>query len=72
MLPTLAKSDDQTKLYQKRIKTFRHIPAEVRAEKIAKGLCYYCDQPYDRSHKYRFKKLNYLQLKFQGIMTMGS
>lgn len=25
-------------------KNFRFIPADVRAEKIAKGLCYYCDQ----------------------------
>lgn len=30
---------------------FKHIPTDVRAEKITKGLCYYCDQPYDRIHK---------------------
>lgn len=34
----------------------RYIPADVRAEKIAKGLCYYCDQPYNRDHKCNFKE----------------
>ena len=29
----------------------RFIPAAERAEKIAKGLCYYCDQPFDKGHK---------------------
>lgn len=37
-------------------KNFKYIPADVRAEKIAKGLCYYCDQPYDRNHKCQFKE----------------
>lgn len=26
----------------------RYIPADVRAQKIAQGLCYYCDQKYDK------------------------
>lgn len=34
----------------------KHIPANVRDEKIAKRLCYYCDQPYDRNHKCQFKE----------------
>ncbi|KAL8096191.1 hypothetical protein AgCh_037225 [Apium graveolens] len=37
-------------------KTFKHIPADVRAEKIAKGLCYFCDQAYTRGHKYQFRE----------------
>lgn len=34
----------------------RYIPADVRAEKIAKGLCYFCDQPYERGHRCKFKE----------------
>ncbi|KAL8134203.1 hypothetical protein AgCh_009307 [Apium graveolens] len=37
-------------------KPFQFIPTEVRAEKLAKGLCYYYDQKYGRGHKYHFKK----------------
>ncbi|VFQ84344.1 unnamed protein product [Cuscuta campestris] len=37
-------------------KNFKYIPADVRAEKIAKGLCYYCDKPYERGHKCSFKE----------------
>ncbi|VFQ78679.1 unnamed protein product [Cuscuta campestris] len=29
----------------------KFIPASVRAEKIAKGLCYYCDKPFEKGHK---------------------
>lgn len=29
----------------------KFIPASERAEKMAKGLCYYCDQPFERGHK---------------------
>ncbi|KAJ8433080.1 hypothetical protein Cgig2_014128 [Carnegiea gigantea] len=29
----------------------KFIPASERAEKMAKGLCYYCDQPFERRHK---------------------
>jgi len=32
-------------------KPMRFIPAAERAEKIAKGLCYFCDQPFERGHK---------------------
>lgn len=35
---------------------FKFIPAEVRADKIAKGLCYYCDQKYERGHKCAFRE----------------
>ncbi|XP_074378145.1 uncharacterized protein LOC141719664 [Apium graveolens] len=34
----------------------RFIPADIRAEKIAKGLCYFCDQKYERGHKCKFKE----------------
>ena len=37
-------------------KPFKFIPAEVRAEKMAKGLCYYCDKKYERGHKCQFKE----------------
>ncbi|XP_017227846.1 uncharacterized protein LOC108203433 [Daucus carota subsp. sativus] len=35
---------------------FKFIPADVRAEKIAKGLCYYCDNKYEKGHKCQFKE----------------
>lgn len=44
------------KLTPKNAKNFKYIPADVRAEKIAKGLCYYCDQPYSRNHKCQFQE----------------
>lgn len=37
-------------------KPFKFIPAEVRAEKMTKGLCYYCDKKYERGHKCQFKE----------------
>ena len=32
-------------------KPYRFIPAAERAEKMAKGLCFLCDQPFERGHK---------------------
>ena len=66
LLPTPDKLSDSTKLPQKPAKTFRHIPAEVRAEKMAKGLCYYCDKPYDRSHKCQFKEAQLFTVEIPG------
>lgn len=34
----------------------RFILADVRAKKIAKGLCYYCDKPFERGNKCQFKQ----------------
>ena len=34
----------------------QHIPADIKAQKIAKGLCYYCDQKFDRNHKCPFRE----------------
>ncbi|XP_056690258.1 uncharacterized protein [Spinacia oleracea] len=57
LLPTPnTKPTQMTKFNPRYAKNFRHIPADVRAEKIAKGLCYYCDAPYDRTHKCQFKE----------------
>lgn len=28
----------------------------MRAEKIAKGLCYFCDKPFEKGHKCGFKE----------------
>lgn len=36
-------------------KPLPHVPADVKAEKIAKGLCYFCDQKYDKNHKCSFR-----------------
>ncbi|CAH9082507.1 unnamed protein product [Cuscuta epithymum] len=43
-----------------------YIPASLRAEKLAKGLRYYCDQPYDRNHKCQFKKTQLFTVEVQG------
>ncbi|XP_021848493.1 uncharacterized protein [Spinacia oleracea] len=45
-----------TKYPHQKPKNFKYIPDDVRQEKIAKGLCYYCDAPYDRNHKCQFKE----------------
>ena len=37
------------------LRSTRFIPEVERAEKIAKGLCYLCDKPFDRGHKCRSK-----------------
>lgn len=42
-------------------------PADVRAEKIAKGLCYYCDAPYDRNHKCQFKEPQLFTVEISGL-----
>ena len=34
----------------------RIMTASERAEKLAKGLCFFCDQPYERGHKCNLKK----------------
>lgn len=69
ILPNPVKSVDSKKMSvnaNKNIRTFRHIPAEVRAEKMAKGLCYYCDKPYDRSHKCQFKEAQLFTVEIPG------
>lgn len=37
-------------------KPLPHIPADIRAQKIAKGLCYNCDENFDKNHKCKFKE----------------
>ncbi|XP_056698640.1 uncharacterized protein [Spinacia oleracea] len=54
--PNIKPQLPSNKFQPKFARNFRHIPADVRAEKIAKGLCYYCDQHYDRNHKCQFKE----------------
>uniref|UniRef100_A0A803MBH9 Ty3 transposon capsid-like protein domain-containing protein n=1 Tax=Chenopodium quinoa TaxID=63459 RepID=A0A803MBH9_CHEQI len=45
---------------------FKHIPVDVGQEKIAKGLCYYCDQPYNREHKCAFKEPQLFTVEIPG------
>lgn len=58
--PPLLPSPSDTKFPSKYppipTKNYRFIPHKVRAEKIAKGLCYYCDKPFERGHKCGFKE----------------
>jgi len=44
------------KPFNQQFKPTRIISAAERAEKIVKGLCYFCDQPYERGHKCQTKK----------------
>ncbi|XP_056698524.1 uncharacterized protein [Spinacia oleracea] len=55
-----------TKYPQQRTKNFKYIPADVRQEKIAKGLCYYCDAPYDRNHKCQFREPQLFTVEIPG------
>lgn len=64
--PTKAMSIPLTKFQPENIRNVGHIPTDVRAEKIAKGLCYFCDQPYDRQHKCQFKESQLFTVEIQG------
>lgn len=55
-----------TKYPHQRPKKFKYIPADVRHEKIANGLCYYCDAPYDRNHKCQFKEPQLFTVEISG------
>ena len=48
-------------------KPLKYIPADVRAEKISKGLCYYCDAPYDRNHKCPLKETQLFTVEVPGL-----
>ena len=39
-----------------------------RANKIAKGLCYYCDQPYEGGHKCQNRRTQLFLVEVPGII----
>ncbi|XP_074298515.1 uncharacterized protein LOC141629403 [Silene latifolia] len=43
-----------------------YIPASVQAHKMAKGECYYCNQPWDKNHKCPFKEKQVFTVEVQG------
>ena len=47
-------------------KPTKYIRTDVRAEKIAKGLCYYCDQKYHINHKSNFKEPQFFTVEIEG------
>ncbi|WOH00327.1 hypothetical protein DCAR_0519686 [Daucus carota subsp. sativus] len=63
LLPTPQIKTPQTKQL---VKPQQFIPAEVRAEKLAKGLCYYCDQKYERGHKCKFREPQLFTVEIPG------
>lgn len=64
MLPTPQNKPSQTL-------TRTHVPHDVRAEKIAKGLCFYCDQKFARGHKCQFKEPQLFIVEFLGDSEEG-
>lgn len=38
----------------------------MKAEKIAKGLCYFCDQKYDKNHKCNFRGSQIFTVEVEG------
>lgn len=60
--PQIKPSQNLTKFHPK---PFKHIPADVRAQKIAKGLCYYCDQKYEKGHKCQFREPQLFTVEIQ-------
>ncbi|KAL8087895.1 hypothetical protein AgCh_037873 [Apium graveolens] len=69
LLPTPATKPDQlalTKFNPRQARNNRFVPADVRAEKIAKGLCYFCDQPYERGHKCKFRESQLFTVEVPG------
>ena len=58
LLPTPQNKPDPlvlTKFNPKQDRNNKFVPSDVKAEKIAKGLCYFCDQAYERGHKCKFR-----------------
>lgn len=49
-------------------KPYPHVPADVKAENIAKGLCYYFDQKYDRDHKCNFRGTQIFTVEVSSIV----
>ena len=43
-----------------------YIPANIRAEKMAKGLCYFCDQRYEKGHKCKFREAQLFTVEVPG------
>lgn len=58
VLPTPSNTDTK--------RPFKYIPTDVRQEKIVKGLCYYCDKPYDRNHKCNFRESQLFTVEIAG------
>ncbi|XP_074283542.1 uncharacterized protein LOC141608089 [Silene latifolia] len=50
----------------------KNLTMAERAEKIAKGLCYLCDQPYDRNHQCKFKQSQLFTIFVPGEDEWGS
>ena len=46
--------------------TPRTLTSAERAEKLAKGLCFFCDQPYERGHKCNIKKIQLFLIEIPG------
>ena len=45
---------------------YPHVSADVKAEKIVKGLCYFCDKKYDTNHKCNFKQTQIFTVEVTG------
>jgi len=43
------------------------ISAAEKAHKIIKGLCYYCDQPYEKGHQCQIKRTQLCLVKVPGV-----
>ncbi|XP_074327832.1 uncharacterized protein LOC141665749 [Apium graveolens] len=70
LLPTPQSKPIQTSGFKSNNKPFRFISADVRAEKIAKGLCYYCDEKYERGHKCQFKESQLFTVEIPGEVSV--
>ena len=64
-LPPSTSSLPLTK-FNPRQRNSRHIPADVKADKIARGLCYYCDKPFEKGHKCDFKEPQLFTVEIPG------
>ncbi|KAJ8448024.1 hypothetical protein Cgig2_028900 [Carnegiea gigantea] len=67
-MPSAAASASGTvaRPFSQTFKNTRVISAAERAEKNAKGLCYFCDQPYERGHKCSNKKTQLFLVEIPG------
>jgi len=66
-LPSTASSSSSVaKPFNQNFRTTRFISVAERAEKSAKGFCYFCDQPYERGHKCATKNTQLFLVEIPG------
>ena len=59
-------SEGGSRKYVQGYKPMKFLTATERAEKSAKELCYFCDQPYEKGHKCKTQKIQLFLVEIPG------